>query len=101
MLKLGSSQPWPKAMQMITNSTSKMNAQALLDYFEPLTIWLKKQNQDAGACYGWGYIWPSFYNLNPNRCPTTFVTPATTAQPLVGKFIRSYVFHIQIVGLFQ
>ena len=44
MLKLGSSRPWQEAMQQISGQT-KMDAQALMDYFKPLTDWLVEQNR--------------------------------------------------------
>ncbi|ESO94198.1 hypothetical protein LOTGIDRAFT_161404 [Lottia gigantea] len=43
MLKLGSSKPWPEAMMMIAGE-DKMNAAALMEYFQPLTTWLIEQN---------------------------------------------------------
>ncbi|ESO94197.1 hypothetical protein LOTGIDRAFT_118685, partial [Lottia gigantea] len=50
MLKLGSSKPWPEAMKMVTGST-KMDASALMEYFQPLIDWLKKENE--GEDLGW------------------------------------------------
>jgi len=44
MLSLGSSVPWPDAMEKITGQR-KMDAAPLIKYFEPLTTWLKKQNE--------------------------------------------------------
>ena len=43
------------------NAESKLNSQALLDYFEPLIVWLKKQLAD-GTPIGWS-------SKNPNVCP--------------------------------
>ncbi|XP_041371786.1 uncharacterized protein LOC121385251 [Gigantopelta aegis] len=50
MLKLGSSSPWPDAMEVITGQR-KMDAGALIEYFQPLSDWLKEQNQ--GRDVGW------------------------------------------------
>ncbi len=50
MLALGSSQPWPVAMEALTGSR-QMDASALLSYFEPLSKWLEKEN--TGRKCGW------------------------------------------------
>ena len=50
MLKLGSSVSWQEAMEKITGQRM-MSADALLEYFRPLTEWLKKQNE--GVQIGW------------------------------------------------
>ena len=47
---MGSSRPWPEAMEAITGQRS-MSASAILDYFKPLIDWLKTQN--AGKTVGW------------------------------------------------
>ena len=44
MLKMGSSKPWPEALEPLTGVRT-MDAHALMDYFKPLTDWLKVQNQ--------------------------------------------------------
>ncbi|RVE59444.1 hypothetical protein OJAV_G00188490 [Oryzias javanicus] len=57
VMKLGYSQPWPEVMAMITNS-SKMSAQPLMRYFEPLVQWLEQENQRNGDVIGWPeYDW--------------------------------------------
>ncbi|KAJ3608492.1 hypothetical protein NHX12_025539 [Muraenolepis orangiensis] len=43
VMKLGSSKPWPEAMALITGQ-SKMSAEPLVEYFQPLIQWLKKEN---------------------------------------------------------
>jgi peptidyl-dipeptidase A len=50
MLELGASKPWPEALYAITGER-QMDAGALLEYFAPLTAWLKEQNK--GARCGW------------------------------------------------
>ena len=50
MLALGASKPWPEALEAITGST-KLDASALLEYFQPLQAWLKEQNK--GQQCGW------------------------------------------------
>ncbi|GFR94014.1 angiotensin-converting enzyme [Elysia marginata] len=60
MLQLGSSKPWPEAMEKITGQR-RMDAGPLLEYFEPLMDYLKKQNGDD---YGWEDKCPE----NPPPC---------------------------------
>ncbi|XP_015515543.1 angiotensin-converting enzyme [Neodiprion lecontei] len=52
MLKLGSSKPWPDAMEVITGQR-EMDAAGLLEYFNPLYEWLKVKNKETGAHVGW------------------------------------------------
>lgn len=52
MLSMGSSKPWPEAMQVLTGQR-KMDAGALLEYFQPLQDWLVKKNKETGAFVGW------------------------------------------------
>ncbi|MCP3661005.1 MAG: hypothetical protein GY696_00680, partial [Gammaproteobacteria bacterium] len=81
MLTLGSSRTWPYAMNVITQNTSKMDAGPLMEYFAPLMKWLQTQNAKNNACFGWGYTWPSYYNLSTPRCPANFAAQQTTTQP--------------------
>ncbi|CAH1241848.1 ACE [Branchiostoma lanceolatum] len=57
MLKLGSSRPWPEAMEAITGSRA-MTARPLLKYFEPLTTWLRQNNTASGVRTGWSQFEP-------------------------------------------
>lgn len=50
LLKLGSSKPWPDAMEAMTGGRT-MEADALVAYFQPLHAWLTEQNQ--GRTCGW------------------------------------------------
>lgn len=50
MLALGASQPWPEAMKAISGE-SKADASAILEYFAPLSAYLKEQNK--GRQCGW------------------------------------------------
>jgi peptidyl-dipeptidase A len=50
MLQLGASRPWPDALATLTGQR-QMDATALLDYFQPLLVWLERQNR--GAPVGW------------------------------------------------
>ncbi len=44
------SKPWPEALKAISGET-QADASAILDYFQPLDDWLKKENQ--GEQCGW------------------------------------------------
>jgi len=50
MLEMGSSKPWPEAMNAITGQ-SELDASAIVDYFAPLKTWLDEQNK--GRQCGW------------------------------------------------
>ena len=50
MLEMGSSKPWPDALQVFTG-TREMSAKPMLDYFAPLKKWLDQQNK--GKPTGW------------------------------------------------
>ena len=50
MLALGNSQPWPDTLEKLTG-TRTMDASAIIEYFEPLMGYLKKQNE--GRSCGW------------------------------------------------
>lgn len=52
MLAMGASKPWPDAMEVLTGQR-KMDAGALLEYFQPLQDWLVKTNKANAAFVGW------------------------------------------------
>ncbi|XP_071562887.1 angiotensin-converting enzyme-like [Temnothorax nylanderi] len=52
MLELGSSKPWPDAMEKISGQR-QMDAAGLLEYFKPLTDWLIKENKKTNEYIGW------------------------------------------------
>ncbi|RYV01746.1 peptidyl-dipeptidase [Shewanella sp. OPT22] len=52
MLEMGSSKPWPEALEVVTG-TKDMDAKAVLDYFAPLKIWLDEQNKAQNNQCGW------------------------------------------------
>ncbi|XP_071837203.1 angiotensin-converting enzyme-like [Apostichopus japonicus] len=52
MLKLGSSRPWPEALEAITGSRD-MSAEPLIEFFKPLIDWLEVQNEMNGDVVGW------------------------------------------------
>jgi peptidyl-dipeptidase A len=50
MLEMGASKPWPDALQAFTGSRA-ISGKAMIDYFAPLSKWLKEQNK--GRQCGW------------------------------------------------
>lgn len=50
MLELGQSKPWPEAMKAMTGE-DRIEASAMVEYFQPLLTWLKEQNK--GEKTGW------------------------------------------------
>ena len=50
MLAMGSSKPWPDALEAFTG-TRKMDGSAMIAYFQPLMTWLEAQNK--GRQCGW------------------------------------------------
>jgi len=55
MLQMGASRPWMEAMEKMTGQ-KKMSTKALREYFEPLELWLKKENKKNGVQVGWGTV---------------------------------------------
>lgn len=57
VLQAGSSQPWQEVLKDMVGSGA-LDAQPLLDYFQPVTQWLEEQNQRNGEVLGWPeYQW--------------------------------------------
>lgn len=52
MLSMGSSKPWPDAMEVMTGQR-KMDAGPLLEYFKPLEDFLIEENKRLGVNVGW------------------------------------------------
>jgi peptidyl-dipeptidase A len=50
MLEMGQSKPWPEALMAMTGE-DKADASAMVEYFQPLLVWLKAQNK--GQTLGW------------------------------------------------
>jgi peptidyl-dipeptidase A len=50
MLELGQSKPWPEALKAMTGE-DRIDASAMVEYFQPLLTWLKDQNK--GEKTGW------------------------------------------------
>ncbi|XP_069746369.1 angiotensin-converting enzyme 2 isoform X2 [Narcine bancroftii] len=56
LLKLGKSRPWTEALWNMTGQ-SRMNSAPLLEYFNPLYIWLKEDNRKNKRQIGWDTQW--------------------------------------------
>nr|CAD7440374.1 unnamed protein product [Timema bartmani] len=52
MLQMGSSRPWPDAMEVLTGQR-EMDASGLLDYFKPLSEWLQRENSRTNEPLDW------------------------------------------------
>jgi len=50
MLAMGQSRPWPEALKKLTGE-DRIDASAMVEYFQPLLTWLKEQNKDQKI--GW------------------------------------------------
>lgn len=49
---MGSSRPWPEAMNAITGQ-DRMDASAFREYFKPLEMWLIAKNKELEEPIGW------------------------------------------------
>ncbi|XP_042873559.1 angiotensin-converting enzyme-like isoform X2 [Penaeus japonicus] len=52
MLQLGSSKPWPDALEALTG-TRRMDASIIREYFKPLEVWLTENNERHQEFVGW------------------------------------------------
>lgn len=52
MLSLGSSKPWPDALEAF-NGERIMTGKAIAEYFEPLRVWLEAENIKNNVNIGW------------------------------------------------
>lgn len=52
VLQAGSSKPWTEVLQDAVG-TNRMDASALMEYFQPITTWLEEQNKLTGETLGW------------------------------------------------
>ncbi|CAG9132164.1 unnamed protein product [Plutella xylostella] len=54
IMQRGSSAPWSQILQE-TIGESRLNGEALRDYFRPLEDWLRSENLRTGEYLGWSY----------------------------------------------
>lgn len=52
-MSLGSSKPWREVLARIIGPGADLNADAILEYFEPVYRWVKEQNDKNGVHRGW------------------------------------------------
>ncbi|XP_069120840.1 angiotensin-converting enzyme-like [Argopecten irradians] len=90
MLELGSSVPWPEAMEAITGQRS-MDVGPLLEYFRPLNDWLQNENYHERP--GWSDACPTVRKKQVKR-PTSDIS-GTSRKNI------SFLFLLYIVILCQ
>lgn len=68
VLRAGSSRPWQEVLKDMIGSEA-LDAQPLLNYFQPIHQWLEEQNQRNGEVLGWPeYQWqPPMPNKYPDN----------------------------------
>ncbi|XP_072016666.1 angiotensin-converting enzyme-like [Amphiura filiformis] len=86
MLKLGSSVPWPVAMEKITGQR-QMSAKSLVKYFEPLMEFLEKENAKSNETIGWPNT-----EWKPEAPPAWTNSSATTTMSLTMLLMCLFVF---------
>lgn len=60
-MQIGASRPWQEVIMVLTNNrTSNIEAEPLLEFFEPLMTYLKKENKNEYI--GWKFT-------DPTLCP--------------------------------
>jgi peptidyl-dipeptidase A len=52
MLEAGQSKPWPETLKLMTGE-DHIDASAMVEYFQPLLTWLKRQNTASNDTPGW------------------------------------------------
>ena len=61
MLQAGSSMPWPDTLEAMTGSR-KMDASAVLEYFQPLSDWLDETIAANSIPIGWDSKYADWIN---------------------------------------
>ena len=84
---MGSSKPWPDAMETLTGQR-EMSAQPLLNYFRPLQEWLEKENARNGEMIGW--------KIPPNNQMSSAVILISTSPLIIGFLSSCIAFILQI-----
>ncbi|XP_072926854.1 angiotensin-converting enzyme isoform X1 [Hemitrygon akajei] len=84
-LKDGSSRHWEDVLRNFTG-TDKLNASALLEYFQPVTAWLIEQNNKNNEELGWSdFEWrPPVPEGYPNG--TDKITDENTAKTFIDEY---------------
>lgn len=68
VMRVGSSRPWQEVLKEAIG-TDALDAQPLLNYFQPVSQWLQEENQRNGEVLGWPeYQWqPPLPNNYPDN----------------------------------
>nr|XP_008010356.2 angiotensin-converting enzyme isoform X1 [Chlorocebus sabaeus] len=92
VLQAGSSRPWQEVLKDMVGSDA-LDAQPLLNYFQPVTQWLQEQNQQNGEVLGWPeYQWrPPL----PDNYPEGI--DLVTDEAEASKFVEEYDRTSQVV----
>ncbi|KAM4843363.1 angiotensin-converting enzyme isoform 1-T1 [Thomomys bottae] len=92
VLQAGCSRPWQEVLKDLVGSDA-LDAQALLNYFQPLSQWLQEQNQKNSEVLGWPeYQWrPPL----PNNYPEDI--DLVTDEAEANKFVQEYEQTAQVV----
>uniref|UniRef100_F6S8L7 Angiotensin-converting enzyme n=1 Tax=Ornithorhynchus anatinus TaxID=9258 RepID=F6S8L7_ORNAN len=100
-MKLGSSKPWPEAMQILTGQPN-MSAAALMSYFKPLLDWLVTENNRQNEVLGWPqFTWKPD---NPSDAPTSSKVnflgmSLEPGQASAGQWILLVIGLLSLVGV--
>lgn len=88
VLQAGYSRPWQEVLKEMVGSDT-LDAQALLEYFQPVIRWLQEQNQRNGEVLGWPeYQWrPPLPDNYPEGID--LVTDETEAERFVEEYDRT------------
>ncbi|XP_008844827.1 angiotensin-converting enzyme [Nannospalax galili] len=92
VLQAGCSRPWQEVLKDMVGSDA-LDAQALLNYFHPVSQWLQEQNQQNGEVLGWPeYQWrPPL----PDKYPEGI--DLVTDEAEANKFVEEYDRTAQVV----
>ena len=82
MLRLGASKPWQDAMEAMTGQRDVL-ATPLLNYFEPLRVWLEAKNKENGDYVGWDL--PADMKKEPVAAPKVNRIVKDEAAPKISK----------------
>lgn len=95
VLSLGASRPWRDVVRVATQgATDRLDARPLLDYFQPLALWLRVQNRDRGVV-GWTTTSQDAALFARWSRPLTATAPRTPPAPLPLLLTFLLVFILQ------
>lgn len=86
---LGRSQSWTRALETISGDV-RMDAKALLSYFDKLHTWLKEDNDKHDRLRGW--------RTRPPVTPETSVAPETSVTPVPPVSNCGYIMNDALIS---